>query len=395
MSQALDGIRVLEFTTFLSGPYCSMLLGDMGAEVIKVERPGRGDDMRWIPPFVEGESVSFLAYNRNKKAITLDVRCDQGRELFKELAKRADILVENHRPGVMASLGLGYEVLSEQNPRIILTSISGYGQSGPYRDRPGLDLIAQAMGGLMSLTGEPGGRPVRAGNPIGDILGALYAVYGTLAALYHRETTGLGQWVDAAMMEGVAMTCGSYLVKYAMLGQVETRTGNTQSNQAPWNMYYTADGYVVMAVASDSLWMRCMEAIGRRELASDPRFATVAQRIDHRALVDQVIADWTKSKTTTEAVNILNRAGVPCGPVLSIDEMVHDQQFAARDMLIEINHPKIQALKLGGITPKLSQTPGLARNAPPLIGQHNQDIYCGLLGYPEADLNAWQRQGVI
>lgn len=394
-SMALEGIRVLDCTRLLAGPYCALLLADMGAEVIKIERPAIGEDYRSAPPFFKGVSVGFITHNRNKKGITLNLKSEKGKEIFKDLIRVSDIVVENNRAGTMERLGLGYEALSRANPAIILTSISGFGQYGPYKDRAGLDIVAQAMGGLMSFSGYPDRPPTKAGNALGDFLASLYAVYGTLAALYYREKTGLGQWIDAGMMESVAATCGLSLPKYTILGMVEERTGNWLPTHAPWNSYQAKDGYCIVGVANDSLWARCAKAIGREELAEDPRFSTVAQRVKNHLLVDEILEGWMREKSVKEAEVALVEAGVPCSPILSMDELVADPHFLAREMVVEVVHPRAGKIRICGVTPKLSRTPGKVRIPAPMLGQHNREVYCELLGYDKEDLLRWEEDGVI
>lgn len=395
MAKALSGLRVLGVTRMLAGPYAEMLLADMGAEVIHVELPGVGDDSRHFAPLINGEGSCFIASNRNKKSITLDLRKEEGKEVFKDLVKISDIVFENNRPGTMDKWGIGYEQLKQINPGIIMTSISGFGQSGPYKDRAGLDIIAQAMGGLMFMTGEKDGPPTRTGNAMGDFLGALYAVYGTLSALYYREKTGLGQHVDAALLDSVIAVLENVIPNYSTLGTITTRMGSRIPGVAPYNRYQAKDGYVVIGVSSNVLWERFAKAIGNPELIDDPRFSSPSLRVSNVDEVDKITQEWVSTKTVEEVVEILNDAGVICGPIYSVDKLIEDPHIKAREMVVEIEHPVIGKYKHFGITPKLSLTPGSVDSPPPLLGQHNDEIYRGLLGYSDEKVKALKEKGVI
>lgn len=379
----------------LAGPYAEMLLADMGAEVLHIELPNVGDDSRYFAPLINGEGSCYIASNRNKKSITLDLRKEEGKEVFRDLVKISDIVMENNRPGTMNKWGIGYSQLKEINPGIIMTSVSGFGQTGPYSNRPGLDIIAQAMGGLMSLTGEQGGAPLRAGNASGDFLGALYAVYGTLTALYYREKTGLGQHVDAALLDSVIAVLENVIPNYTALGRITTRAGSRIPGVAPYNSYMAKDGYVVIGVSSNVLWKRFVEVLGQPELNDDPRFSSASLRIANVDAVDAITQAWVAEKTVEEVVNELNEAGVTCGPVYSVDKLIEDPQVIAREMAVEIEHPIAGKFKVSGVTPKLSATPGVIETPPPALGQHNDEIYRGLLQYSDEKIRTLTERGVI
>ncbi|MDQ0155010.1 CaiB/BaiF CoA transferase family protein [Robertmurraya andreesenii] len=395
MPKALEGVRVLGATRMLAGPYVEMLLADMGAEVLHIELPGQGDDSRYFAPLINGEGSCFIASNRNKKSITLDLRTEEGQEIFRELAQNSDIVVENNRPGTMDKWNIGYESLKEINPGIIMTSVSGFGQTGPYRNRAGLDIIAQAMGGLMFMTGQEDGPPTRVGNAMGDFLVGLYAVYGTLTALYYREKTGQGQHVDAALLDSVIAVLENVIPNYVALGKVTSRIGSRIPGIAPYNIYKAKDGYVVIGVSSNTLWERFTNVIGRTELQEDPRFATPSLRVKNVEELDVITQNWVSQKTVEETVSILNEAGVICGPVYSVDQMIQDPHVIAREMAADLEHPIAGKLKVSGVTPKLSLTPGIIETAPPTLGQHNEEVYKGLLGISEDRLKTLTERGVI
>ena len=395
MPGPLEGIRVLGATRMLAGPYVEMLLADLGAEVIRVELPGVGDDSRYFAPLINGEGSCYLASNRNKKSITLDLRKPAGQELFKELVKISDIVVENNRPGTMEKWGLSYEQLRDINPGIIMTSVSGFGQTGPYSRWVSFDIVAQAMGGLMSLTGDPDGPPMRAGNAAGDFLGGLFATYGTLAALHYREKTGLGQRVDAALLDSVVAVLENVVPNYTALGKITRRAGSRIPGVAPYNCYRARDGYVAIGVSSNALWERFTRVIGREELAKDPRFASAPLRVEHVSEIGEITQDWVGAQTVAEVVSLMTEAGVGCGPVYEVDQLVNDPHIIHREMAVEIDHPVAGKLKVTGVAPKLSLTPGSVRTPPPGLGDHNGEVYRGLLKLSEERLAELARERVI
>ncbi len=395
MEKALSGIRVLGATRMLAGPYAEILLADMGAEVLHIELPGFGDEHRHSYPQVNGVGTCFLSNNRNKKSITLNLSKPEGQQIFKDLAKISDIVVENNRPGTMAKWNIGYEQLKEVNPGIIMTSISGYGQTGPYRDRTGLDYVAQSIGGLMGMTGMPDGPPMRTGNAIADSLAGMFAAYGTLAALHYKQKTGLGQYVDCALVDSVAAILENLVPNYDLLGLKEKRVGNRIAWVAPYNTYTARDGYVVIGVTSNNLWDKLCQAMGREELINDPKFATPSDRVVNVDDVDEVVQAWVSQKTVEEVVLILAEAGVPSAKVHGVDTMVEDPQIKAREMFVETEYPSLGKFRVPGIVPKLSLTPGSVDSPPPTLGQHNDDIYRGLLKFSNETMKALAEAGII
>ena len=395
MQQALTGIRVLDLTRVLAGPYCTMLLADMGAEVVKIEQPVLGDDSRRFGPFVNGESAYYMNLNRNKKGVTLHLK-GEGKALFLRLAKQADVVVENYRPGTMEKLGLGYSVLHEVNPRLVYCSISGFGHTGPYRDRPGYDIIAQAMGGLMSTTGWEGGEPTRSGTAMGDVLAGLSAAIAILAALRHAERTGEGQAVDIALVDSVISSLEIINQIYLAEGRVPTRIGNRYESCYPYDSFRTKDGSIVIGAANDKLWQLTCEVMERPDLAAEPRFATNPQRVALHAEIKPLVEAWTRTQTSQQAVELLLGTGVPAAPINTIDKIVRDEHFAkARGMFVEIQHPKAGRTTVTGSQLKFSRT-AAERYAPaPLLGQDNAAVYGALLGLGETALQALSQNGVL
>ncbi len=394
MRTCLEGIRILELTHFIAGPYCGQLLADMGADVIKIERP-EGEVGRHFGPFEKGESLYFMAYNRNKRAITLNLQTEQGREMFKGLVATADVVLENFRPGMLKRMGLGYEDLCRVNPRLIMTSISGFGQSGPYKDRQALDMVIQAMAGIMDQTGFPDGPPVKAGPVIGDITAGIYAALGTMFALFARERTGKGQYVDVAMLDAVFAFLENFPIIYLLQGQETKRSGNSRPLTGPSNAYPARDGYIFISANADNLFQRLMNVIGRPDLAADPRFADASSRKRGEGELDKAIAAWAAGKTLAEAMVELDEAGIPNGPVNTVAQIATDPHIRERGMVLEMDHPVIGTLPLVGNPVKITGTPAHYRMPPPLLGQHNGEVYTGLLGLSEAKLDQLRQQGII
>jgi len=395
MEYALGDIRVVEFTRMLAGPFCGMLLADMGAEVIRIEMPNVGDESRSFAPFINGVGTCYLASNRNKKGITLNLKEPRGVDVFKRLVAISDVVVENNRPGTMDRYGIGYKALAEVNPGIILTSVSGFGQYGPYSQRVAYDLVAQAMGGLMSYTGYPDTPPTRTGNPMADFLGGLFGAVGTLSALHYRKRTGRGQHVDSAMLDAVIAVLENVVTNYKGLGEVIRRNGSRIRGNAPYNCYEAKDGYVVIGVSGDAVWPRLCTAMGREDLIAHPLYGTVPQRVKNVDSVDREVQAWTSTLPVGEIVALLEKAGVPCGPVYSVDQLVEDPHVREREMVIEADYPGVGPVALSGIVPKLSLTPGRVRTAPPTMGQHNNEVYGELLGMAAAEIQELLRAGVI
>ncbi len=378
MSQAagpLHGVRVLDLSRVLAGPYCTMFLGDLGAEVVKVEEPGRGDDTRsWGPPFQGGESAYFLCVNRNKRSVTLDLRTPDGIELLSRLALEADVLMENFRPGTLAGWGLSEAEIRRRNPRLIYASLSAFGSSGPLKERPGYDVAIQAWGGLMSITGPAGGEPTKVGVAIVDIVAGLMLGTSIASALYAREKTGQGQRIETSLMEAEVASLINAGSNYLVTGEVPGRWGNAHPNIVPYQSFATADGHLVVAVANEAIWARFCDGVGRRELAADPRFDTNARRVENRDELLGILGEMFCARPRHEWIDLLNRAGVPCSPVQDIREVFESPQVLETGMLREIDHPTAGKVRMAGLPVKFSGTPASVRLAPPLLGEHNEQV---------------------
>jgi formyl-CoA transferase len=395
-SGALADLRVLELGTLIAGPFCGQLLGDMGAEVIKIEAPGQGDPMRHWGPQKRGEpSVWWPVIGRNKKAITLDLRQDAGQRIFKDLARKADVIIENFRPGTLEKWNCGWDELSQLNPRLILARVSGYGQTGPYSQRAGYGGIGEAMGGLRYIVGEPDRPPSRVGISIGDSLAGVHACMGTLAALHHRERTGVGQVVDAAIYESVLNMMESLVTEYDQLGHVRERSGAILPRIAPSNVYPTRDGIVMIGANQDTVFTRLCDAMNAPALASDARYQDHQARGAHQQELDGLIAAWTATLPTRELLALLEKYGVPSGLIYRTSDMLNDPHFAAREAIVSTSHPQFGTLRMQNVAPRLSASPGSIRTPAPAIGQHNAEIYEGLLGLDAAALAQLRASGVI
>jgi CoA:oxalate CoA-transferase len=394
---ALENIRVLDFGRIIAGPFCSYLLQELGAEVIKVEIPVGGDTFRTFAPLTGGgESYCFIIFNRGKKSITLNLESERGREITKELVKKADVLVENFNNRALDKLGLRYEVLKKINPQLIHASISGFGHTGPRSSQSSVDIVAQAAGGLMSVTGFPDNPPTRAGISLGDYLSGLYAATAILAALRHREKTGEGQHIDISMQDCIwAVVAGEYLPIHCLFGNQPIRSGNAHPQFTPYNTYATVDGYVVICTPTQAIWGSLLRVIGRADLIGVLKYSTPGERIKYKDEVETVISEWTKTRTKAEVVNELNNAEVACSQVLTIDEAANDPQLLSRDMIIEVEQPISGNLKVPGPVFKLSETPGNASSPAPFLGQHNYEVYSNLLGYSEQQVRKLEDDGII
>ena len=395
MPGALSGVTVVDFTRVLSGPYCTMVLADHGARVIKLEHPVRGDDTRhWGPPFVATESAYFLSINRNKESVTVDFKRPEGRDVVNKLLSMADVIVENFRPGTLDHAGFGAAQVMERHPRIVYCSISGYGHTGPRRDEPGYDAVMQAEGGLMSITGEADGPPYRLGVAITDIVSGLFAAQGVMAALIAREKTGRGQHVDIGMLDSTAALLTYQAGNYFVSGEVPGRLGNRHPTIAPYESFHATDGDFVIAAGNDEIWRRLCGAIGRPEVAEDPRFRTNKDRIAHYDELRSVLDAALKTRTRAEWVAELKNAGVPCGSVRAISEVLADPQIAARKMIAEVHHATIGSARVIDSPVKLSDTPPSVRTAPPTLGQHTRAVLSEL-GYDDEQIAALQKGAVI
>lgn len=378
----LTGVTVLDFTRVLSGPYCTMLLADMGARVIKLEQPGRGDDTRgWGPPFVNGESAYFLSINRNKESLTLDLKSAAAGWIVDSLLERADVLVENFRPGTMERLGLSYEALALRYPRLVYCSISGFGQTGPRTAEPGYDAVMQGEAGLMSLTGDASGPPFRLGVAIADIVSGMFAAQGITMALLARVRTGRGQRVDIGMLDATAALLTYQAGIYFATGSTPARMGNRHPTIVPYETFQASDGDFVIAVGNDEQWRRFCRIAGLESIANDDRFATNRARVVHYDELRPLLAERLRMRGRQEWVRELKSAGVPCGSVRDLGEVLQDSQLTARQMVETVNHVSAGAIRLLGVPIKLSDTPGAVRTAPPALGQHTEQILrddCGL-----------------
>jgi formyl-CoA transferase len=391
---ALKGLRILDLTRVLAGPFATMMLADLGAEVIKIEQPGRGDDTRHFAPFCNGESAYYMNLNRNKLGVTLDLK--KGRDTFIELVKTADVVVENYRPGTMDKLGLGYDVLKQVNPRLVYAAVSGFGDTGPYRLRPGYDIIAQAMGGLMSTTGWPGGEPTRSGTAMADVLAGLSVTIGILSALRHRDATGEGQKVDVALVDSVVASLEIITQIFLTEGRVPERIGNRYESCYPYDSFAARDGSVVIAAANDKLWRLVCQTLGEPALADDQRFDTNAKRVQRHADIKPLVEAWTRTHTVDEIVERMLAAGVPASPIITIDKLVSDPHIAgAREMFVDIDHPKAGRTRLTGGHIKLSATPPRLLTPAPQLGQHNERVYGEMLGMGSTHIDALRRDSVI
>ncbi len=374
MPLPLDGMRVLEITQVMSGPFCGLLLGDLGADVIKVEKPGGDDSRRMAPPSINGESVAFMAINRNKRGLGLNLKSADAREIFRTLAAKSDVVIENFRPKAMQDFGLGYDDLSALNPALIYCSISGFGQTGPYRERRGFDLVAQAMSGLMSITGDADQPPVKVGVPIADLNAGIYACYAILAAYIHRLKTGQGQRIDTSLLEaGLAYTFWESSIYFAT-GVSPPPMGSAHRLSAPYQALRAADGYMALGAANQRTWEQLCTAIGRRDLLADPRFATNADRTKHQRDLAAILETVFSSKSVAEWLTVLEQAGVPAGPVYNMEQVYGDPQVQAREMVIDVEHPIAGLTKSIGLPVKLSETPGQIRRPAPALGQHTDEI---------------------
>jgi formyl-CoA transferase len=392
----LKGLKVLELGTLLAGPFCGQLLGDLGAEVIKIEPPGQGDPMRvWGRQKAGDPSLWWPVIARNKKAVTLDLRQADGQALLLELAGKSDFLLENFRPGTLEKWNLGWDRLHAANPRLIMIRVSGYGQTGPYAARAGFGAIGEAMGGLRYVVGDPGSPPARVGISIGDSLAATFACVGALAALHHRARTGEGQVVDSAIYEAVLGMMESLVTEYDKTGYIRERTGAILPNVAPSNVYPTSDGLVLIAANQDTVFRRLCEAMGEPALADDARYANHQARGACQAELDALVGRWTAGHTTAGVLGRMEKAGVPAGQIYRAPEMLADPHFAAREAIVEVPHPQFGTIRMQNVVPKLSATPGGIRAPSPALGQHNDAIYLDFLGLPRERYAALRAARVI
>lgn len=403
MTQPLEGVRVLDLTRALAGPYCTMMLGDLGADVIKVERPGWGDDSRgWGPPFVgrpygpyPGESAYFIAANRNKRSITVNFQRPEGRQIVCRLAAVSDVLVENFRTGVLDNLGLGYEDLRAVNPRLVYCSISGYGRTGPYAERPGYDFIIQAEGGMMAITGPEEGPPSRVGVPIVDITAGMFAATAVLAALRIRDLTGEGQQVDISLLDTQVALLTNVASNYLVGGAQPRRYGNAHPNLAPYEAFRARDRWFALAAANERQWATLCQVIGRPDLQIDPRFATNGARVSNRSALVAALNEVFAARDADEWLQALQEAGLPCGPINTIPEVFEHPQVSARELMLEVAHPSAGSVRLAGFPYKFAATPAGMRRPPPLLGEHTEEVLVEMLGYSIEEVAALRAQEVV
>ena len=395
---ALRDITVLDMTRVLSGPFAAMWLGEMGANVIKIEIPGGGDESRRNPPFSpNGTSAFNTTINRNKRSITLDLKKEEGKAIFRELVKKADVVLENFRPDVMDRLGLGYEELAKINPRLIYASISGFGSSGPYAKRPAYDVIAQAMGGIMSMVGEEGGEPLKIGASVGDLTAGMNVIIGILAALHNRTNTGLGQRVETSLVESIICLQQSENNRYFVNGELVPRTGSKHATNCPYGTYHAADGQYMIGVGKNELWCKlCEKVLGRPELGNDPRFDSIANRVAHKDEVCQVLEGWSMQHTVDQVVDILLAEGIPAGPLLTIRELAEDPHFNDhRGMFPYMEQPGVGPFRVTAMPIKFSDTETRISRPAPALGEHNEEVYAELLGYNAEKVADLKQQGII
>jgi len=390
----LTGIRVLELANFMAGPYCAMLLADMGADVVKIENPSGGDYSRGMPPFNQGVGAGFLLLNRNKRSLALDLKRERGKELFLELVDGADVVVENFRPGTMRDLGLEYETLAARNPRLVYLSASAYGQTGPYSQRPGLDLILQGMSGLMSITGEPDGAPVKVGVPICDLTAALYGAYGVMAALLSRGRTGKGQFIDVSLYEAGVSLAVWEAAAYWTTGEVPQPLGSAHRASAPYQAVKTADGHITLGATTPATWALLCRVLGLDHLRDDPRFTTTAERRARYQDLAALIEEVTATQPSAHWYSALEAAGVPCGVLQSFDAVLSDPHLRDRGFFHELPHPSGGTVPALGSPVRLSDTPVQLRHAGPLLGEHTAELL-GELGYYGAEAQHLVEVGVV
>ncbi len=410
MKKSLEGIRILDLTNYLSGPFCTQILGGLGAEIIKIERPKVGDPVRHMPPFAGKDGIAYSRKNaddmtmgmlkrgRNKKSVTLNLKSTRGKEIFLELAEKSQVVMENFRPGVMEDLGLGFDILKKANPAMVLGRISGFGQSSPYSHLPAFDLVVQAFSGTMAVTGYPSTPPCRTGFAAGDLMASLHATIGVLSAIRFSEKTGQGQVVDISMLDGLVSLLFDEPLDFFDKNNIPMRTGNDRPRLAPFNCYETQDGYFVIATGSDLHWKRIAKAMGREELGDDPKFSKMEARMENVAELNTLIEEWAKTKSKAEAVSILQKEEVPCGPVREIDEIYKDEELKNRGMFSPLRHPvygEVEDFVAPGIPIGMSASPPSLENDAPLLGEHNKDVYNGLLGYSPEKIASLKAEGVI
>ena len=394
-TKPLSGVSVLDLTRVLAGPFCTMMLADMGADVVKIEEPGKGDDTRKWPPFVGGEATYFMSVNRGKKSVTLNLKAREGLEILRTLARKSDVIVENFRPGTMERLGLGFKALSRLNPRLVYCAITGFGESGPEAHRAGYDLIVQGEGGIMDLTGFADGPPVKVGNSIGDLVAGMSAAHGIVLALLTRTRTKRGQKVEIGMLDVMASLLTYQAGTYFNTGAKPTRRGNQHPSIVPYEVFKAADAYLTLGVANNSLWKQCCGAIERPDLVTDPLFDTEAKRVENRAALVPLLNEVFGARDADEWLKRLEAAGVPAGRIKTVAEVCESEHLKARGMVVRLRHPKAGPVTVMGVPIRLNSTPGAAATAPPLLGQHTAAVLRGVLGLKAPAIARLRRDGVV
>ena len=395
MPGPLDGIKVLDLTRVLAGPYATMLLGDLGAEVIKIEQPGTGDESRNFGPFKNGFSLYFMSVNRGKRSITLNLKSERGQTIFKQLLAHTDIVVENFRPGTMKKLGLDYDTLKPEHPSLIYAACSGFGQTGPYAQQGAYDMIIQGMGGIISITGEPEGPPVRVGTSISDITAALFTTIGVLSALHHRNQTRKGQFVDVAMLDSLVAVLENAVVRYFATGEAPKPIGARHPAITPFEAFASADGHVIIALGNDTLWAKFCEHVNRQDLISDKRFQTNADRTENHAELFPILSDIMSKRATDDWIDALGEIGVPCGPINAMDKVVSHPQVQARKMITRVVHQITGTVEVPGVPIKLSDTPGNVDAPAPSLGEHTTEVLTDVLKMSSDEVKSLRQNGVI
>ncbi|MCH4887798.1 CoA transferase [Acidaminobacter sp. JC074] len=390
----LEGLKILDLTRVLAGPYCTMILGDLGADIVKVEIPEKGDDSRHFGPYQNGESAYFMSLNRNKRSMTLNLKTEKGKELLRAFVKKVDVIVENFRPGTMEKLGLGYDELKKINPKLIYAAASGFGHSGPYSKKPAYDGVVQAMGGIMSITGQKDGEPTRVGPSIGDIAAGMFTAIGVLAALNYKNETGIGQKVDVAMLDCQVAMLENAIARYVVTKEVPKPAGNRHTSIVPFEPFDTKDSKIVVAVGNDALWRKFCQVTGL-EIVDDERFKSNPDRNKNYEALRPIIADLMLSKTTKEWQVILDEAGVPNGPINYVDKVLENEQVIAREMIVDVDHPVAGKLQVPGVVVKLSETPGQILTPAPLLGQHTHELLKEYFEFSDEEINKMIEEGVL
>lgn len=391
----LQDVVVVDLTRILSGPFCTMVFADFGADVIKIETPGSGDESRLLDPHVNGESAYFMGVNRGKQSVTLNLKTVEGRALLKEIARKADILVENYRPGTMENWGLGYEQMKSINPGLIYASISGFGHSGPYMKLPAYDIVIQGLSGLMSITGQENGPPTRVGTSIGDIVPGLFSAIGIMMALFHRTRTGEGQHLDVSMFDSIVAILENAISRYQVYKKIPKPIGNRHPAITPFDSFSTKDGYIIVAAGNPKLFEKLCEILNLPDLVKDKHFSEYASRHKHEKELKPILEKAFSRYTQAQALEMLGKIGIPCAPINTIDQVLVNPQVKARDMIVDVEHPVAGIMKLPGIPIKMSLTPGQIENPAPTLGQHTEQVLSRFAGLTQEQVSELRRRGIL